>query len=514
MEFLRSVGTKILAGEKEILLRGFGLGGWLLPEGYMWQLYTKCDRPRRIEEMIETLCGREYAASFWEQYLSTFITEDDIRWIAAEGFNSVRLPLNARHLCRIIDGACVFIPDTLKLVDDLIKWCRRFGVYVILDMHAAPGGQTGQNIDDSADDLPRLFMDEANRDELCLMWRAIAARYADEPAVAGYDLLNEPLPDFFSQYNDMILPLYQKLTRVIREVDTRHIVILEGAHWATDFSIFESLQKGEIDNAVLQFHKYWSTPDAESLQTFIDCASRLDMPLLMGEGGENNLAWYTAAFPLYEQKGISWSFWTYKKMARDNSPVSFDRPEGWDALIAWLDGGAMPAPPDARRIFDDLLYSVAHAARNMSVNRALKREVPVVLPCEAYDGYEIHTSRRPGADVRMSEPVTLLFASGRTGIPDYKRYDGEPQPDEENIIAELEAGESLSYQFTMPYVGSLSAQVAYSGDGGISLIADDLDMQCSAHGSYIIDRLTSGSYSLHLKCISGEVKVDTISLSI
>jgi len=513
MEFISAQGGKLFAGEEEILLRGFGLGGWLLPEGYMWQFYTGCDRPRRIEQFIESLCGHEYADSFWDRYLASYITEDDIRWIAGEGFNCVRLPLNARHLYINRNDGCDSLSAMIRHVDDLIGWCSRYGVYVILDMHAAPGGQTGQNIDDSEDDLPRLFIDPSNRMELEKLWKDIAGRYADEPAVAGYDLLNEPLPDQFSKYNDQVLPLYRELSESIRKVDARHIIILEGVHWATDFSIFDSLVKGEINNLVLQFHKYWNTPDRESLAPYIACAERLGTPLLMGEGGENNLAWYTTVFPLYKQSRISWSFWTYKKMGNENSPVSFACPAGWDTIITWLDGGLKPSQDTARGIFDIFLYEIAHSQKNMAVIRALKREVPLEIPCEAYDEYKISNERRPGALLREKDPVTLLFANGKKGVPDYRRYNGESQPAEENIIVELHEGEELSYRFTMSKCGNLSVAVSFTGDGYISICVDGCDLHGSIGGTCKSDLLSQGRHKLTILCVSRSVFVDTISMS-
>ena len=108
---------------KPFILRGMGLGGWLLPEGYMWKFYTKCDRPRRIEALIDKLCGKTYSASFWEKYRSLYITESDIAWIAKQGLNSVRLPLNSRNLFNIdINGTVQFNKVVLKHVDNCVKW--------------------------------------------------------------------------------------------------------------------------------------------------------------------------------------------------------------------------------------------------------------------------------------------------------------------------------------------------------------------------------------------------------
>ncbi|MBD8953145.1 MAG: hypothetical protein EGR85_11540, partial [Subdoligranulum sp.] len=146
---------------------------------------------------------------------------------------------------------------TLRHVDDCLLWCKKHGIYLFLDMHGAPGGQTGQNIDDSEADIPELFTDERNQDILVKMWRLLAVRYTNEPAVGGYDLLNEPIPNWNCQYNSQLLPLYRRLIRAIREVDPNHVIILEGVHWATDFSVFEDFtQKEAANNIVLEFHKY------------------------------------------------------------------------------------------------------------------------------------------------------------------------------------------------------------------------------------------------------------------
>lgn len=128
-------------------------------------------------------------------------------------------------------------------------------------MHAAPGGQTGQNIDDSERDLPELFMRPEHRDELCALWALLAARYRGEAAVAGFDLLNEPLIRKDAEHNGRLVPLYLRITEAVRRADPERIVIWEGAHWATDFSVFDALEREDLpENLVLQFHKYWSTP--------------------------------------------------------------------------------------------------------------------------------------------------------------------------------------------------------------------------------------------------------------
>src|SRR5882724_4027162 len=95
--FLRARGQDVVdeQGEK-VLLRGVGLGNWLLPEGYMWKFGEWGDRPRKIEQMVSDLIGPENAARFWKEFRRNYITETDIQRISALGYNCVRPALNAR----------------------------------------------------------------------------------------------------------------------------------------------------------------------------------------------------------------------------------------------------------------------------------------------------------------------------------------------------------------------------------------------------------------------------------
>lgn len=517
MEFIKAIGRDIYSGKAPMLLRGFGLGGWFLPEGYMWKLYTKCDRPRKMEAMIEHLCGMTYAETFWNRYLDYYITEKDIEYIANEGFNSVRLPLNARHLYEKREQQLHLVPKMFARIDQLIEWCKRYHVYVILDIHGAPGGQTGQNIDDSEADQPLLFIEPHFEEELIFLWRELAKRYCEEATVAGYDLLNEPLPNFFHQYNDKVLPLYRKLINEIREIDKKHMIILEGIHWASDFSIFDTYTKEEAtDNIMLQFHKYWNNPDAESLQEFIRYAQDLNVPLFMGEGGENNCDWYTTAFPLYERLKISWSFWSYKKMGCTNSPITFDAPEGWEELINWIDEKGKLSSERAVTIFEHFLQCLQNSRVNEPVLHALKREVPIKIPCEAYDEQRIKSKRIPGADLRITEPVSLIFENGKTGEVDYRRLGGEEQPEDENILIQLCAGDGLGYQF---YTKQETVRVIINADGEAELVAsvgfEEVRILVDGRKEYstVLKVTPNVKQYLWLTCKTGSILIDNIYLS-
>lgn len=227
--FLDVKGQKIVNGDgEEILLTGWGLGNWLLCEGYMWlsKGSENFDRPRRIEAVIEEFAGKEFAEAFWEKFRSTYITEEDIRYLAELGYNSIRIPLNSRLFLSEEAEEIQFLEEGFGLVDDCIAWCKKYGLYVFLDLHGAPGGQTGANIDDSRDDLPRLFMEQNYFDRGIALWEEIARRYKDEWIVGGYDLLNEPIrPKRFDTDTDVddLLPrleeFYEKAIEAVRKID-------------------------------------------------------------------------------------------------------------------------------------------------------------------------------------------------------------------------------------------------------------------------------------------------------
>ena len=172
------------------------------------------------------------------------------------------------------------------------------------------------------------------------MWKRIAAHYRDSETVLGYDLLNEPIPHFpeLKKFNSKLEPLYHRIVDAIREVDKNHIVILGGAQWDTNFSVFgPPFDK----NVMYTFHKYWMKPEQTEIQQYVDFRDTYHVPIWMSESGENKDEWITQFRELLEKNQINWAFWPYKKMDATSSPVSFARPVYWDEIVAYakLPGG-------------------------------------------------------------------------------------------------------------------------------------------------------------------------------
>lgn len=317
----------------ELLLRGIGLGNWLLPEGYMFG-FRRANSPRMIDEAVCQLVGEEAARDFWTQFRQRYVTRDDIELLAGCGCNHVRIPFSHR----------LFVTDTwprrlegpgYELIDRTIGWCRDLGISAILDLHGAPGGQTGDNIDDSWG-YPFLLIDERSRELTIELWTELARRYANEPVVAGYELLNEPIATHFdrARLNPLLNDLYQGLVRAIRDVDPNHLIILGGSAWNTDFSLFE---EPPDDNLAYAFHRYWAPVTPSLIEDYVAFRDRWNVPLYMSESGENDDDWVESFRALLESESIGWAFWPYKKVNSTRGPVSIPAPPGWDAIVAFAE---------------------------------------------------------------------------------------------------------------------------------------------------------------------------------
>lgn len=332
-EFAYVEGRDIYSAEGDRLhLTGVNLGNWLLPEGYMFKLQS-VNSPRKIDQAIRELIGNSATTKFWDAYLEHYITEPDIKWLAESGVNLIRLPFDYRLLTD--DDFLGRNMHGYQYLDSAISWCSRHDIYVLLDMHGAPGGQTGDNIDNS-DGYPWLMVDEGMKQQTCDIWQDIARRYANNPTVIGYNLLNEPIAHYFEgdSLNQYLEPLYKRITKAIREVDPNHIVFIGGAQWETNFSVFSAPFD---DQLAYTFHKYWMSPEQEQIQEYLDFREKHNVPILMGESGENEDEWVQQFRELLDQHDIHWTFWPYKKMDNTRGPMNFNKPKGYDAFVAYAE---------------------------------------------------------------------------------------------------------------------------------------------------------------------------------
>ncbi|MBU0475103.1 MAG: cellulase family glycosylhydrolase [Bacteroidetes bacterium] len=337
---LRTSGKKIVdADGTEVLFKGIGLGGWLVPEGYMFNMSGFANSPTEIKNKIIGVVGEANAEIIYNNFRKNFVTEADIDSLANWGFNNIRLPMHY-ELLTPRNEPYVYTESGFALIDSLITWCKKRDMYLILDLHAAPGGQSAEPISDYDSRYPSLWESEENKARTIDLWREIASRYVNEETIAGYDLLNEPAWDLGSMNFDL-RALYMDITSAIRAVDTNHIVYIEGNWFATTFT---GLTPTWDDNMVYSFHKYWSDVTTSSIQSYLTIRNNYNVPLWMSESGENSNSWFRDFVKLLDDNEIGWSWWTIKKLDAISPLASVKiAPQFQTLLNYWNGNGAKPS---------------------------------------------------------------------------------------------------------------------------------------------------------------------------
>lgn len=380
--FLKTAGQQIVNEKgKPVLLRGVGLGGWMLQEGYMLRVNGP-GMQHRIRSRITELIGETKTQEFYEAWLANHTRKVDIDSMKAWGFNSVRLPIHYNLFTLPVEqetvaGKNTWLDKGFRLTDSLLAWCKANNIYLILDLHAAPGGQGNDlNISDRDPSKPSLWESEANRQKTIALWKKLAERYVHEPTLGAYDIINEPNWGFEDPANDKnglketnngpLKQLMMDITRAIREVDTKHIIIIEGNGWGNNY---KGILPPWDDNMVLSFHKYWNYNNRSSIQHILDTGAKYNVPVWLGETGENSNVWFAEAVQLLETHNIGWAWWPLKKLG-NNNPMQILSNPGYEKILAWWSGkGPRPSEKEA---YDGLMKL---AAATRLENTVIKRDV-------------------------------------------------------------------------------------------------------------------------------------------
>lgn len=337
--FYRVEGSRIVSPKGEaIMMRGVNVGGWLMMEGYF--MHAPNLAAAKFKKEFAAALGPKALVEFEKSFHDNFITEEDFLSISSSGFNSVRLPF---HHGLIEKKPYRYDPAGLAYLDRVIAWGKKYGLAIMLDLHAAPGAQNHDWHSDS-EGKAGLWTSPTFQQRTIALWGFLADRYRDNPAVLGYDLLNEAVVP----QGKTLADFYRKLIKAIRKADRNHIIFVEGNRWAQDVSPLDAI---EDDNMAISIHFYepiemtfnfipflryplgagvdqWDRSKMKKrLEEYALYAARRNRPVHVGEFGVN----YRQGFygedlyvrdvvALFKELGFHWNYWTYKAVKNSMFP--------------------------------------------------------------------------------------------------------------------------------------------------------------------------------------------------
>ena len=529
-----------------VILRGINLGGWMLQEPYLFQFTGAADSQHEFKEKLVEFIGQENTDNFYNAWYENFITQGDVDSLASHGYNSIRLPMHYDLFTLPIQDEPVSGEDTwinlgFSMVDNLLDWCESNNMYLILDLHAAPGGQGfGSDINDYNPNLPSLWESEENKNKTIALWGKLAERYSDEPWIGGFDLLNETHWDLAE---NELRNFYIDVTNEIRQYDQQHIIFIEGNGYANDFS---GLTPPWDDNMVYSFHKYWSFNDSLDWVTWI--RNEYGVPLWMGEGGENSNQWFTEAIKVFEENYIGWAFWPWKKLESISAPYAIPTNSNYQSLINYFRGeasapsienavnGLMQLAEDSHISNNRFQRDVVDAMiRQVNSNETLpfngQNNIPGILYASDYDlgtmdyaysdsdyaTYHINTDnfqawnqgwqyRNDGVDIENSSDT------------DGNGYQVGFTSEDEWLIFSVEIQESGFYNIVTRYASTSSGIFSMELDG--IPIVDNIILYNTGSYSNFVNKLTQGIYlpegtfKLKMKMVTGGYNLSSVNFDI
>ena len=349
--------------DKTVFLKGCNVGNWLMLE--MWML-SYADRGIKDQyEFIKTLedrFGPHKAETLMDIYRSNWIKDRDFDIIKSFGMNTIRLPFDYKLLMDSDSKPFQLKEDAWEWLDLAIEMAKMKELYVILDMHGAPGRQSGMDHSGRVD-YNKLWSNKSFQEQTAWLWKKISKRYKNESTIAAYDLLNEPWGSNEKDLKKIIIKIY----RQIRKNEDNHIVIFPGHTSGIDF--YQNIKTVNLDNVIYTMHFYpgffgWgsATPYVhaefllEGLPKWTEKMQLFKSPLLIGEfnvvlkkagGGEMMRRYYD----YYESLNWPATMWSYKVLdanggvgdgtwgmvTNSNNPVNIDlKTASYEEIKKWF----------------------------------------------------------------------------------------------------------------------------------------------------------------------------------
>ena len=332
-DFLKVNGTQIRKqkGKGDVVyLRGTNAGGWLVQEN--WMNPTNASDQKTMMTTLANRFGTSKRDELVSTYENNYWTTQDFDNCAEMGMSVIRLPFTYMNLC---DDNGNLKSNAFDRLDWFVQNCSQRGMYVILDMHGAFGSQNGMDHSGEINDGKQLYYNQSNKDKTLNLWKKIAEHFKGNPAVAAYDILNEPGIKAAATYS-LHWDFYNEIYNTIRSKDSNHIIIMESC-WDAD-NLPRPSQYGWT-NVAYEYHYYpWSAQNSSDAQKSYFSSKVSDIanhnygvPTFVGEFTcfEQAEGW-KAAMSTFNGQGWHWTTWSYKVTGNSSWGIYNHNPEKVD----------------------------------------------------------------------------------------------------------------------------------------------------------------------------------------
>lgn len=302
---------------KTIVLRGTNFGSWLVEEIWMtpWKNKETDSGPETVKDhdslwaTVEKRLGKESMIRVRNAWRDNWITDEDFKRVKSMGMNHVRIPF----LHGLLDES-----GGMNRLKSAIGMAKKHGLYVVLDMHGAPGGQSNEH-HTGKENRNRLWFDVENIAEMERKWTQLASTFRNDPTVAVYDIMNEPM----GAPNPAMLHLvYDRIIRAIRKADPSKVVLVDDGYKGFETTPHTNVPGWTNVAYSLHFYHFDAKTPEDHLQNL-----QKNVPKIKELQGYRNAPIYIGEFqlePQYSAKGMkdyttemskqgwSWAVWTWK----------------------------------------------------------------------------------------------------------------------------------------------------------------------------------------------------------
>lgn len=544
-QLLKVSGKKIVqsSNNQEVILDAVNLGNWMVMEGYIMQSGGAASYQHDFKEKLISLIGQTQTNQFYDAWLKNYVTQADIKQIKAWGFNSVRIPIHYEYFTSLTEN--VWYSQGFDMLSAILDWCAAEGVYAIIDLHAAPGGQGTGDICDYDNTKPSLWESSANQAKTVALWKEISNRYKNRPWVAGYDLINETHWTL-ADNNKALRDIYVNITNAVRANGDNHILFIEGNWYANDFN---GLTPAWDANMVYSFHKYWAYNDKATIQGYLNLRDSENRPLWCGETGENSNSHYTMEMELFKEYGIGSSWWPMKKFESINGFASANIASGYKEIINyWNNGGTKPNATAAYntmmqmaenlklancKVNTDMVYAIISQPNNRNTKPFATNNLPGTLYAPNYDyGFQdVAYWDEAWEDLHVSTKADYTawnngWAYRNDGVDIEKCADGQSNG---YSIGWINSGEWTQYTSTFQSSGIYKIDVRVANGGspatmqikdGASTVLATINIPATGGwntwATYSINNITikSGIKPIRVQCTSGAYNMASVTFTL